>query len=146
MDTSHVVGLRDRAAIGIMIHTAARVGAVARLRIKDFRFDGSQWALCFREKGGKHREIPVRADLEAFLLEFLDAADLRDAAPAGVGPWNATRALDYLESRSEVDRGRIGVTGRSEAGAYTGWIAALGNASFSPPAQSRSGESFPPSP
>lgn len=44
--------------------------------------------------------------------------------PAGVECWNAMRALDYLESRPEVDAKRIGVTGRSGGGAYSWWIAA----------------------
>ncbi|MCA9056456.1 MAG: acetylxylan esterase, partial [Planctomycetaceae bacterium] len=45
--------------------------------------------------------------------------------PAGVEAWNCIRALDYLQSRSEVDPERIGVTGRSGGGAYSWWIAAL---------------------
>ncbi|HKA06765.1 MAG TPA: prolyl oligopeptidase family serine peptidase [Gemmataceae bacterium] len=44
--------------------------------------------------------------------------------PAGVECWNGMRALDYLESRPEVDLKRIGVTGRSGGGAYSWWIAA----------------------
>lgn len=44
--------------------------------------------------------------------------------PAGVECWNAIRAIDYLESRKEVDRKRIGVTGRSGGGASSWWIAA----------------------
>ncbi|HVK13964.1 MAG TPA: prolyl oligopeptidase family serine peptidase [Gemmataceae bacterium] len=44
--------------------------------------------------------------------------------PAGVECWNAMRALDYLETRPEVDARRIGVTGRSGGGAYSWWIAA----------------------
>jgi predicted peptidase len=42
-----------------------------------------------------------------------------------VEAWNGIRALDYLETRPEVDRTRIGVTGRSGGGAYSWWIAAL---------------------
>ncbi len=49
----------------------------------------------------------------------------RGYTPAGVEAWNCIRALDYLESRPEVDRNRIGVTGRSGGGAYSWWIAAL---------------------
>jgi dienelactone hydrolase len=49
----------------------------------------------------------------------------RGYTPAGVEAWNAIRALDYLESRPEVDATRIGATGRSGGGAYTWWIAAL---------------------
>jgi hypothetical protein len=44
--------------------------------------------------------------------------------PAGVECWNAMRALDYLETRPEVDRNRIGVTGRSGGGATSWWLAA----------------------
>ena len=43
----------------------------------------------------------------------------RGYTPAGVEAWNAIRALDYLDSRPEVDAGRIGVTGRSGGGAYS---------------------------
>jgi dienelactone hydrolase len=44
--------------------------------------------------------------------------------PAGVECWNGMRAVDYLETRPEVDARRIGVTGRSGGGAYSWWIAA----------------------
>ncbi len=44
--------------------------------------------------------------------------------PAGVECWNAMRALDYLETRPEVDAKRFGVTGRSGGGAYSWWLAA----------------------
>ena len=46
-------------------------------------------------------------------------------SPAGVEVWNAMRALDYLESRREVDSGRIGLTGISGGGAMTWYTAAL---------------------
>jgi dienelactone hydrolase len=44
--------------------------------------------------------------------------------PAGVECWNAVRGLDYLETRPEVDKTRIGATGISGGGAATFWIAA----------------------
>ena len=44
--------------------------------------------------------------------------------PAGVECWNAMRALDYLETRKEVDPKRMGVTGRSGGGATSWWVAA----------------------
>lgn len=49
----------------------------------------------------------------------------RGYTPAGVEAWNCIRALDYLQSRDEVDGDRIGVTGRSGGGAYSWWVAAL---------------------
>ena len=44
--------------------------------------------------------------------------------PAGTEVWNAMRALDYLETRPEVDPRHIGVTGISGGGAITWYIAA----------------------
>jgi integrase/recombinase XerD len=58
------VGLRDRAVIGVLIYTAARIGAVASLKRGSLTHDGSQWTLRFAEKGGKSREIPLRHDLQ----------------------------------------------------------------------------------
>jgi len=49
----------------------------------------------------------------------------RGYTPAGVEAWNGIRALDYLQSRPEVDGAKLGVTGRSGGGAYSWWLAAL---------------------
>lgn len=49
----------------------------------------------------------------------------RGYTPAGVEAWNCVRALDYLETRSEVDRTRLGMTGRSGGGSYTWTTAAI---------------------
>lgn len=49
----------------------------------------------------------------------------RGYTPAGVEAWNCVRALDYLQSRPEVDPEKLGVTGRSGGGAYSWWIAAI---------------------
>jgi len=48
----------------------------------------------------------------------------RGYTPAAVECWNGIRALDYLQSRPEVDPDRIAVTGISGGGAATFWIAA----------------------
>lgn len=79
IDTSHVVGLRDRAMIAILIYTASRAGAVAKLRRGSLYSAGDQSMLHFDEKGGKSREIPVRHDLQQILFEYIEAAGLRNA-------------------------------------------------------------------
>lgn len=48
----------------------------------------------------------------------------RGYTPAAVECWNGIRALDYLQSRPEVDPARLAVTGISGGGAATFWIAA----------------------
>ncbi|MBC7816278.1 MAG: tyrosine-type recombinase/integrase [Planctomycetaceae bacterium] len=74
LDTSHVVGLRDRAILAVLIYTAARVGAVAKLRRADFYWSADQACLRFTEKGGKSREIPVRHDLQKFIAAYIEFA------------------------------------------------------------------------
>lgn len=74
IDTRRLVGLRDRAIIGILVYTAARVGAVSKLRLADFYPDGNQWMLHLTEKGGKDRRIPCRHDLQGYLEQYIAAA------------------------------------------------------------------------
>jgi site-specific recombinase XerD len=76
IDCSHVIGLRDRAIIGILMYTAARAGAVAKLDVEHYYDAGEQWMLRFRDKGGKSREIPVSHDLKTFLDEYLEGSGL----------------------------------------------------------------------
>lgn len=76
--TKHVVGLRDRAVLGVLAYTGARVGAVAKLRLCDYRNLGEHRVLRFKEKNGKDREIPVRHDLEDWLNEYMRAAGISE--------------------------------------------------------------------
>lgn len=71
-----IIDYRDRAIIGILIYTAVREGAVAKLRLKDLVEEGAQFVLRFDEKGGKARGIPVRHNLQIYILDYLLAADL----------------------------------------------------------------------
>ncbi|MFO0838357.1 MAG: tyrosine-type recombinase/integrase [Phycisphaerae bacterium] len=82
IDIRSLIGIRDRAIIGVLIYTAVRAGAVVKLRRRDFFTDGRQWLFRFDEKGGKERVIPARHDLEGFVREFLTAlGDASQAAP-----------------------------------------------------------------
>jgi integrase/recombinase XerD len=74
INTDNVVGLRDKAIMSILIYTASRVGAVARLKLKDLYDTGDQYCLHFLDKGGKSREIPVRHDLQCLLRSYLQSA------------------------------------------------------------------------
>ncbi|MBF6571242.1 MAG: tyrosine-type recombinase/integrase [Candidatus Binataceae bacterium] len=80
IDTGHVVGLRDRAVLGVLAYTGARIGAVAKLRLADYRNLGEHRALPFREKGGKERQIPVRHDLALWLNEYIAGAGTAEEA------------------------------------------------------------------
>ena len=49
----------------------------------------------------------------------------RGYTSAGVEAWNCIRALDYLETRPDIDKTRFAATGRSGGGAYSWWVVAL---------------------
>ena len=79
-DLSRGAGLRDRAIVGTLAYTGTRVGAIVRLRCRDFIEQGNGgYELRFQEKGGKQRTIPVRHDLADWLLAYQDAAGTRYA-------------------------------------------------------------------
>ena len=78
VDCSRPMGLRDRAVIGTLAYTGARVGAIAQLRLQDLRDYGEYRSLWFREKRGKEREIPVRIDLDRWIAEYVAAAGIAD--------------------------------------------------------------------
>jgi integrase/recombinase XerD len=94
-----LTALRDRCIIGILSFTAARAGAVAKLRRQDLYEADMQWMLHFNEKGGKSREIPVRHDLQRVLFGYLDAAGLRDAMPKSALFRTAVRKQNLLTDR-----------------------------------------------
>ena len=77
IDTSTVVGLRDRALIGVMTYAFARIGAVVAMRVDDYYPNGKRWVR-LHEKGGKRHEMPAHHKLEAFLDEYLATAGIRD--------------------------------------------------------------------
>jgi integrase/recombinase XerD len=80
VDTAPLIGKRDTAILATLAYTACRAGAVAKLRLGDFQADGTQYVLRFQEKGGKSREIPVRHDLQGFIVEYLEAAGISEEA------------------------------------------------------------------
>lgn len=81
IDTSDVIGLRNRAILATMMYTACRVGAVSKLRLRDFYSDGRQYYLRFDEKGGADRQIPCRHDLQGYIEEYIAAAPCGYDAP-----------------------------------------------------------------
>ena len=83
IDTTTVVGLRDRALIGVMTYAFARIGAVVAMKVEDYYPEGKRWWVRLHEKGGKRHEMPAHHKLEAFIDEYLAAAGIRDD---GKGP------------------------------------------------------------
>jgi site-specific recombinase XerC len=76
IDTSSVTGLRDRALIGTMIYTFARVGAVLQMNVGDYFTQGRRGWVRLHEKGGKEHEAPCHHKLETLLDAYIAAAGI----------------------------------------------------------------------
>ena len=79
IDTSTLIGLRDRALIGVMTYAFARVGAAVAMRVEDYFANGKRWWVHLHEKAGKQHEMPAHHKLEAFIDEYLEAGGIADA-------------------------------------------------------------------
>ena len=76
IDISTAAGLRDRALIGLMCYTFARVGAVVAMRVEDYYPSGKRWWVRLHEKGGKHHELPAHHALEGYLDAYIEATGI----------------------------------------------------------------------
>jgi site-specific recombinase XerD len=74
IDTSTIIGLRDRAIIGVMVYTFARVGAVVGMHVEDYYENGRRSWFRLHEKGGKRHEVPAHHNAEAYVDDYLKAA------------------------------------------------------------------------
>ena len=77
IDVSFTIGLRDRALIGIMVYTFARVGAVVRMRVEDVYVQGRRTWVRLHEKGGKRHEMPCHHNLDEYLHAYIEGAGIK---------------------------------------------------------------------
>ena len=78
IDASTIIGLRDRALIGLMVYTFARVGAAISMRVEDVYVQARRTWVRLHEKGGKQHEMPCHHNLEAWLHAYIEGAQLTD--------------------------------------------------------------------
>lgn len=78
IDTDIPIGLRDRALIGLMIYSFARIGAALAMRVEDVFTQNRRLWVRLREKGGKQHEMPCHHHLETYLHAYIDGAGLAD--------------------------------------------------------------------
>lgn len=103
IDTSTVIGLRDRALIATMVYSFARVGAVLRMNVEDHYAQGKRWWLRLHEKGGKRHDVPCHHTLDEYLDAYLDAAGIRNT-PKGPLFRTAARAPGRPLSENRMEQ------------------------------------------
>ena len=111
IDTSHVVGLRDRALIGLMVFSFARISAVVNMRVSDYYQNGKRFWVRLHEKGGKFHEVPAHHTAEEYLDAYIDHAGLKDTpkgylfrSSIGRSRQLTDRGLDRREALAMIKR------------------------------------------
>jgi site-specific recombinase XerD len=78
IDVSTCIGLRDRALIGLMVYSFARIGAALAMRVEDVFTQNRRLWVRLHEKGGKRHEMPCHHNLEEYLHAYIDGCALAD--------------------------------------------------------------------
>jgi len=76
IETDTVVGLRDRALIGLMVYSFARVGAAVGMRVEDVYTQSRRLWVRLHEKGGKEHAMPCHHSLEAMLATYIEVSGI----------------------------------------------------------------------
>ncbi len=76
IDVTTPVGLRDRALIGLMVYSFARIGAALAMKVEDVYVQNRRLWVRLHEKGGKRHEMPCHHNLETYLLAYIDGCGL----------------------------------------------------------------------
>ncbi|MEP0983998.1 tyrosine-type recombinase/integrase [Leptolyngbya sp. FACHB-17] len=101
IDTSHVVGLRDRALIATMFYSFARISAVIGMSVEDYFTKGRRTWIRLHEKGGKYHEVPVHHTAEQYLDEYLNVADITQEKKSPLFRTTVGRTRKLTERRLE---------------------------------------------
>ena len=81
IDATIVIGLRDRALIGLMVYSFARIGAAIGMRVEDVFTQNRRLWIRLQEKGGKQHAMPCHHNLETYLTAYIEGAGLVDDPP-----------------------------------------------------------------
>jgi len=74
IETDTIIGLRDRALIGVMVFSFARVGAVVAMNVEDHFQQGKRFWFRLHEKGGKRHDVPAHHKADEYIDNYLIAA------------------------------------------------------------------------
>jgi site-specific recombinase XerD len=126
IDITTPVGLRDRALIGLMVFSFARIGAALGMKVEDVFTQNRRLWVRLREKGGKGHAMPCHHNLETYLTAYIGAGLAED--PKGPLFRTIGRGTGLLTRTSLPQANAYAMVGRRAAAA--GIATKLGNHSF----------------
>jgi integrase/recombinase XerD len=102
--------LRDRALIGVMVYSFARIGAVLGMDVEDYCQQGKRYRLRLHEKGGKEHSVPAHHKAEEYLDAYLAAAGI--AGARGTPLFRSIDAKRQLTGRRLLPRDALAMVKR----------------------------------
>ncbi len=109
-----LIGLRDRALIGVMVYSFARVGAALGMKVEDYYIEGRKAWFRLYEKGGKRHEVPAHHNAADYLDAYLAAAGIASERKSPLfrsidrhrnltaRPIDSRNALDIIKRRAKA--------------------------------------------
>ena len=73
IDLSSLAGLRDRALIGVLVFSFARVSAAVSMRVADYYTQGKRSFFRLHEKGGRYNVVPAHHLAQEYVDAYLEA-------------------------------------------------------------------------
>jgi site-specific recombinase XerD len=115
IETDSIKGLRDRALIGVMLYSFARVSATLGMRAKDYFQSGrSEMSLRLQEKGGKAHVVVAHHVVQEYLDAYVLAGGIEGAGETPLfrsvsrsktlsgRSLNRTNALKMIKARAKA--------------------------------------------
>jgi len=76
IDLATLAGLRDRALLGVLVYSFARVSAAVSMRVGDYYTQGPRSFFRLHEKGGRYNVVPAHHSARAYVDTYLAAAGI----------------------------------------------------------------------
>lgn len=97
-----LVGLRDRALLGVMFFTFARVSALLQMNVGHYRVQGRRAFFELREKGGKWIRIPAHHQAAEWVDAYLEASGIAGELESPL--WRSFRGRTGKLTNRRLDR------------------------------------------
>ena len=100
IDLSTLAGLRDRALIGVLVFSFARITAAVSMRVADYYTQGKRSFFRLHEKGGRYNVVPAHHSAQEYVDAYLEAAELGEDRKGPLFRVCAVGRQDRLEDRA----------------------------------------------
>jgi integrase/recombinase XerD len=112
--TPTLIDLRDRALIGVMVFSFARVSAATGMQVADYYVEGRKAWFRLYEKGGKRHEVPAHHNAADYVDAYIEAAGIAAEKKSPLfrsidrrriltsRPLDARNALDMIKRRANA--------------------------------------------